>query len=131
MTEPAGAMQMSTMDAAMHSGRVARVKPSGAVAALRLPNAIHGDDLALDRLQCDLGLAVARLRGPVSGRCTVQCGGVAFALDFDSRLRKAQLLRREAMVRPDGVLMETLILITSLWPATLSRPLTYATVTLV
>jgi len=35
----------------------------------------------------------------------------------------------EAMVRPDGVLMETLIPITSLWPATLSRPLTYAAVT--
>ena len=60
------------------------VKPS-AQSRLAIAECIHGDDLALDRLQCGLGLAVARLRGPVSGRCTVQCGGVGACAGFLTR----------------------------------------------
>lgn len=57
------------------------VKPS-AQSRLAIAECIHGDDLALDRLQCGLGLAVARLRGPVSGRCAIQCGGAGACAGF-------------------------------------------------
>ena len=67
------------IDAAQHD-----VQPS-AQSRLAIAECIHGDDLALDRLQCGLGLAVARLRGPVSGRCTVQCGGVGACAGFLTR----------------------------------------------
>ena len=66
-------------DADQHDGRRDAQRQGGEVqpstqSGFAIAECVHGDDAASDRFQCCLGLAVVRLRGPVSRRRAIQCG---------------------------------------------------------